>query len=44
MSNRFAGVRESMTEHERKQRATYPDYDFPIEEDEIEEDLDDEQT
>lgn len=31
MSNRFAGVRESMMEHERKQRALYPDYDIPQE-------------
>lgn len=44
MSNRFEGVRQSLAEHERKQRALYPDYDLPIEEDEIEEDLDDEQT
>ena len=36
MSNRFAGVRESMMEHERKQRALYPDYDLPEELSELE--------
>lgn len=31
MSNRFAGVRDSLAEHERLQRRLYPDYDIPQE-------------